>query len=365
MAEQLKVGIAGLRRGSAFLGPLAAWRDTRVAAVCDTDRAVLEARRDEFGDAQVFTSYSEMLESGIDAVVVATPIHLHAPQSIEALERGIHVFSEVSAAISLQQGEDLVRAVQRSSAKYMMGENCCFMREFSVVRNMALAGVFGDVYYAEADYVHEFGSWARRGGWQDKWLLGRRGPTYITHPLGTVLNWLDDFAVTVSCMGTGPQVNPWRKNDDCSIMLCKTSKGALVQIRHDVVSPRPMTHNYAALQGTKGAYEAPRRRGDEHRVCLGVPDEEMTPGAREWRPLADFEDEHLPDEWRRAAGGEDDGHGGSDAVVMRAFVDSILNDTDPPIDVYRALDFTVPGLMAEASIRQGGAPVAVPNYRFM
>jgi hypothetical protein len=148
-------------------------------------------------------------------------------------------------------------------------------------------------------------------------------------------------------------------------MLCKTSKGALVQIRHDVVSPRPMTHNYAALQGTKGAYEAPRRRGDEHRVCLKTSDEELKPGAREWQPLAEFEEEYLPDEWRRAMSGEDDGHGGSDAVVMRAFVDCLRNDSEPPIDVYRALDFTVPGLMAGVSIGQGGAPVAVPNFRFM
>jgi len=42
-----------------------------------------------------------------------------------------------------------------------------------------------------------------------------------------------------------------------------------------------------------------------------------------------------------------------------------MKDTDPPIGVYRALDFTVPGLMSEVSIAQARAPVAVPNLRFV
>ena len=50
---------------------------------------------------------------------------------------------------------------------------------------------------------------------------------------------------------------------------------------------------------------------------------------------------------------------------MLDFVEAILNDADPPIDVYRALDFTVPGLMSEISVEQGGAPVAVPNFRLV
>ncbi len=41
------------------------------------------------------------------------------------------------------------------------------------------------------------------------------------------------------------------------------------------------------------------------------------------------------------------------------------NDTTPPIDVYTAMDFTVPGLVSEASITNGGAPVEVPDFRLI
>lgn len=41
------------------------------------------------------------------------------------------------------------------------------------------------------------------------------------------------------------------------------------------------------------------------------------------------------------------------------------NDTTPPIDVYATMDFTVPGLVSEQSIANGGIPVKVPDFREM
>ena len=51
-------------------------------------------------------------------------MHLHAGQSAAALEAGLHVLSEVTAAVDLEQCRRLVRAAQRSSGLYMMAENC-------------------------------------------------------------------------------------------------------------------------------------------------------------------------------------------------------------------------------------------------
>ena len=361
MAKVLRLGIAGLRRGSDFLSSIHACEDLALAAVCEPETARVEELRGRLGEARAYESYEEMLDAGLDAVIVATPVHLHVPQSVEGLRRGIHVLSEVGAAVSLEQCEALVAAVRGSSAKYMMGENCCYMQPFMLVKEMVRAGVFGEVYYAEAEYVNESRGWRAPGGWQDEWLFGRRGGTYITHPLGTVLNWMDDRVVTVSCLGTGAHVEPSRCVDDTSIMLCTTAKGGLVKIRQDTMSPRPSTANYAALQGMKGVYEAPRHTGDTHRVYLEEPGADRR--RKEWRPLSDFEQEYLPTYWEGAPAEKGEVYGGSDYHMLRAFVDCVLNDTEPPIDVYRALDFTVPGLLSEVSVKQGGAPVEVPDFR--
>ncbi len=54
---------------------------------------------------------------------------------------------------------------------------------------------------------------------------------------------------------------------------------------------------------------------------------------------------------------------GGDYFEIREFVDCIINDTKPPVDVYEALDMTVPGLVSELSINRGSIPVPVPDFR--
>jgi len=72
----------------------------------------------------------------------------------------------------------------------------------------------------------------------------------------------------------------------------------------------------------------------------------------------------MPEIWRnRPREAVEAGHGGGDYFQVRAFIDSILNGTPPPIDVFAALDMTVPGLVSEESIHRGGIPLPVPDFR--
>jgi len=80
---------------------------------------------------------------------------LHVPQSILALDHGVHVLSEVPAGISIDECRDLTRAAARSKAIYMMAENYVFMRPNMLVRQIARAGLFGQLYYAEGEYLHD------------------------------------------------------------------------------------------------------------------------------------------------------------------------------------------------------------------
>ena len=56
------------------------------------------------------------------------------------------------------------------------------------------------------------------------------------------------------------------------------------------------------------------------------------------------------------------GHGGMDWLVMRAFFESVKHGTPTPIDVYDAATWLAIGPLSAASIAQGGAPVAVPDF---
>ena len=56
------------------------------------------------------------------------------------------------------------------------------------------------------------------------------------------------------------------------------------------------------------------------------------------------------------------GHGGADAKMIEAFIDCIINDTKPPIDVDLGLNITIPGILAHESMKQGGKTLQIPQF---
>ncbi|MDA1190474.1 MAG: Gfo/Idh/MocA family oxidoreductase [Candidatus Poribacteria bacterium] len=361
MAE-LKVGIVGAPRGSSFIAAIGAVTETELVAVCDINEANLNRTADHHGVPNRFTEYEAMLESGIDMVVVSTPMSLHVPQSVAALERGIHVLSEVTAATTLEQCVQLRDAAVNSSAKYMLSENYCYMRPNVLVKSLVEHGLFGEIYFAEGEYVHDVKFLHHTADGKPTWRyydqVGKNGCTYGTHSLGPVLQWFKEPVVTVSCVGSGIHTDPEHLIDDTVLMNCKTASGALIKIRLDMMSNRPHNMAYYSLQGTKGCYEASRGFGDQPKIWLADHSEKV-----EWRSLYDFADEFMPDIWKNPPDeAKRAGHGGGDYFVIREFVDAVLNDMKPPIDIWDALNFTVPGLVSEESIAQNGAPLPVPNF---
>jgi len=359
----MKIGIVGARRGSAFAAAFREMADVAVAALCDLDPRALAATADRFRIPQRFAEYEQMLATDLDAVVVASPMPLHVPHAAAALAAGKHVLSEVPAAVDLKQCWELVRAARASPALYMFSENVNFGREVGVIGQMIRQGLFGELYFGEGGYIHEVKALCEQTPWRREWGVGRNGCTYATHALGPLLDWTGDRVAAVSCLGSGHHYRDPRGErygmEDSVVMNCKLESGGLLTLRVDMLSNRPHITTYFTLQGTKGCYESGRGFEERSRVWLA----DRCAGPEEWRDLAEFEAEFLPAPWRQAPdNARGSGHGGADYQVARVFVDSVRSGT-PAIDVYRGLDMTLPGLVSQESIRRGGAPVPVPDFR--
>ena len=363
MKNKLKVGIVGAPRGQSFIRSFQAIEETDVIAICDLKIDVVEGVASQFNIDQKYTEFEEMVQSDLDIVVVSTPMPLHAPQSTLALQEGKHVISEVPAATDLQQCWELAKSVENSKKKYMMAENYVYTRENILIRELAMQGLFGDIYFGEGQYLHELKSLNEITKWRRKWQTGRNGCTYSTHSLGPVLQWFEDRVCTVSCFGSGHHYEDSEgkqyENEDTISMICKTTRGGLVEIRVDMLSDRPALGQYYSLQGTKGCYEAARGLGDQPKIWLAEHSDQIA-----WQSLSDFEEQYMPEIWRNPSmEALQAGHGGGDYLEVREFVDSIVNDTKSPIDIYESLDMTVPGLVSEVSINRESIPVEVPDFR--
>ena len=259
MERKLRVGVVGAPRGGGYVEAFRAITQTDLAAMCDLDPKILEDSADEAGVSLRYTDYEEMLdEARLDVVVVSTPMPLHVPQSVAALERGIHVLSEVPAATDLDQCWHLVQAVRARHAVYMMAENYCYLKPNVLVRAMTQAGVFGELYYGEGGYVHELKGLNETTPWRRFWQTGIDGNTYPTHSLGPLLQWMQTRVVTVACMGSGHHYRDPSgavyANEDSTTTLCRLATGGMVALRLDMLSERPSNGTHYTLQGTKGAY---------------------------------------------------------------------------------------------------------------
>lgn len=360
MADTIKVGIVGAHRGSSYFQPFNVITETEVVAVCDINETALHNVAERFNVQHRFTDYAEMLDV-VDLVVLATPENLHVPQSIQALEAGKHVISEVTAAVKLEECFDLVRAVRKSSAKYTMAENTCYFRHNVIIRSMVEDGLFGDVYFGEGEYVHNVKSLHHDASgnptWRYYWQVGINRCNYSTHSLGPVLQWFGERVMSVCCLGTGVNTDPEHAMEDTVMMLCKTEGGGLIKIRIDMLSNRP-ANSYFSLQGTKGCFESSRGFGAQPKIWLSGFE-----SGEQWKPLSEFESDFLPERWKSPPAEAQNLGDFGEYFKVRDFIDSILNDTTPPIDVYVAMDYTVPGLVSEESIANGGTPVAVPDFR--
>lgn len=368
MAERtVRIGIVGAcGRGASFKAACDALPNLEVRAVCDTNADGLPAAAARLGAREQYADYETMLDRAeIDAVIIGTPMPLHVPQAVAALARNKHVLSEVPAGVSVEECRDLVRAARDSRGVYMMAENYTYIRQNVLVRELARRGLFGTPYYAQGEYIHELKALNEQTRWRRKWQTGINGNTYPTHSLGPILQWMPgDRVVSVCCAGSGHHHTDPRgdryENEDSTITLCKMRSGGLVTLRLDMLSDRPHLMNAYQLQGTDGAYESARAPGEADRVWLRALDTDPDT----WTPLRALEAEYLPERWKQASEvAMKAGHGGGDYFEIVDFVEAVLGKRPPAIDLHAAMDMTLPGLLSQQSIAEGGRWLDVPDSR--
>jgi predicted dehydrogenase len=98
----------------------------RVAAVCDVDENRLEAAVENAktggATATPYRDYRYLLErKDIDAVVIATPDHWHAVQTVHACETGKHVYVEKPASVTMREGQAMVAAARANKVAVQVG----------------------------------------------------------------------------------------------------------------------------------------------------------------------------------------------------------------------------------------------------
>lgn len=142
----------GLSRHLAILG------GNKIVAACDVHANKLQhyvaQRREEYAGMEnstvpeitTYADYRELIDHpGLDAILLATPDHQHAPICIAALEKGLHVYCEKPLAHTIEEGRAMVEATEASGKVLQTGSMQRSMHTFGHAVELIRAGKIGEV----------------------------------------------------------------------------------------------------------------------------------------------------------------------------------------------------------------------------
>jgi len=297
---------------------------------------------------KTYPSLEEMVKNkDIEAIFVATDAPSHARHCMEVLKHGKHVASAVPAVFgNLEEADQLHETVKKTGLNYMMFETSAFHDDCYAMRKIYNAGGFGKLIYSEGEYYHFFDTPldSYKG-----WRIGLPPQFYPTHSNAYYVAVTGGSFTEVSCMGNlsaidafRPENNVYKNPFGSEVALFRTSEGGMARMI--------VAWDTAGVGGEMGRIHG--QLGSFRGQYAGVPQgTEIVAKLNQKKPA-------LPP--TVDAGG----HGGSHGHLGNEFVESILENRKPLIDVAWALNMSVSGIIAHHSALKNGELLKIPQYTF-
>jgi predicted dehydrogenase len=288
----------------------------------------------------------------------------------EAMKAGKHVISAVPAGLSVEELELLLETVKETGMKYMMAETSYYYPPIITCREWAQQGKFGTIFYTEAEYHHEgliplmFDEIGL-----PTWRCGFPPMLYPTHSTGMVIPVTGERLVEVEAIGWGDghevlATNEYKNPFWNTTGLFKTSGGhcSRISVFWHLANKECVR---ASFYGTVLSYIMERPEGSPDTV-IRISKEGKTVIDANGYPEGDVKVEAYkePNHWEllppsmRVASG----HAGAETFLSHEFISSIVEDRWPTVNVYEAIAFTLPGIIAHQSALRGGEPMKIKDY---
>ena len=378
LKKEIRIGVFGLHRGAAFVRYMKKIEGVKITAVCEKDDAVIEKIKTSLPEyTKIFHVFDDFIDSGMDAIVLANYFHEHAKYAIIAMNKGIHVLSETTAAPTLAECVKLCRTVEQTKCKYMLAANSSWHKDAMAMKKLYEDGTIGKVRYAEAEYLHP--TETTPAGFNNRdpesythWRKHLPRTYYNMHSLGVLMNITGAMPVRVSGVAAfAPDymesVSSPYVGDITGLCLAEMDNGALFNAT-GCAALGPVS-KWFRLSGDRGNMENVRFKRGTVRVDYmkyAYPDGDESKATNIFdAPLADAYGIFTKEEVEYADLGEEpkSGHlGHIDFWICLYFIKYLRNEVEPFFNVYRATALSAAAILSWRSVLNNGRVYDVPDF---
>ncbi|MCX8038628.1 MAG: Gfo/Idh/MocA family oxidoreductase [Candidatus Sumerlaeia bacterium] len=155
--DGINVGVIGVGgRGSGLLGQaldLSAKGGVQVIAVCDVYQRRLTRARQRAKSAKAFMDFEEMLDMpDLDAVIIATPDHWHAPIAIAAMKKGKDVYCEKPMTHTVEEAKEMLKVARETGAVVQVGSQTTSQDQWHKAKQAIADGMLGKLIMSQGSY---------------------------------------------------------------------------------------------------------------------------------------------------------------------------------------------------------------------
>lgn len=362
--KKIKVGIFGTGRGFDVAHNFM-MLNCDIVAICDFHEERRKNALEKLGsDVAEYTDFDKFLEHDMDAVIIANYFNEHAPFIIKCFEKNIHVFCECISNGTMAEGVELARAFEQTSSIFFLAENYPQMKFNREISRVCKSGKLGKFIYAEGEYNHPHSpddvEFFKRFTYFDKhWRNYVPRSYYVTHSLGPIMHATGATPERVVAFAsfapvTGAQPVSTNVGDAATFMLTQNDDGSV--FKFVACSAYGAHGNSYRVCGENGQIENIRGMGEK--VMLRYNHWTIPEGEQEislYEPRWNDKDEAMI---------EQSGHGGSDFITARMFLDCIRENRQPefPFDLHTSVTMSSVAILAHRSMLEGGMPYDIPDF---
>jgi predicted dehydrogenase len=366
--RKIRMGVVGGNFGNAFF-----WHehpDCVVEAVSDLIPERRERLMKTYKCSKSYESLEKLiLDKNIDAVAIFTPAPDHVRHVTATLKAGKHAICAVPAAQTLEDCQLLIDTVKQTGLTYMMAETGYYQQPTISARKFYQEGQFGKLFYVESEYMHPGIEALYFENGKPTWRHGSPAMLYPTHCTSHLISVSGERLTEVTCQGWGDddlahKNNVYNNPFWNEIGFFKTNRGNSMRIanfRKGAVKGAERAQYY----GDKMSFFFNNPIGLGATIVRAGTQKEKDDGGFT-RAASESEPYEVPKWWSTdllpRPLRHDSGHSGSHTFITHEFIDSLVKGRKPTVNVYEAVAYTAPGIVAHDSSMKGGERLKIPSF---